>query len=798
MVASAENHDGGMLQSTDIRPIPDGGQPVSSVLDYVLEQHQPPHAADTHTAPRETVEVNGTPVPEDLRLLAHTVVERLVAHGHRAESAQAEVQAVLASSQDTARFLFHCVLHQEKRIERLEDDEQGSLGYVIDFLGGGGQGGAYLVYRFRERDIVAMKVCRFAAPGQTRPGVRVVHAVPDVVDPPGRPEAEDGSPPAPVSGNGNGAVLTQDFVPAPARTPQGNGIVGGVHDAEGDMRRYQAVDRFVLEIQAMQQLERIARERPEIAEDIAELAPVFKGSGTFQGRPYYMMQYEPGKSLATYFATPEAKDGCEAVRPFPERAGVDALMVTLRKLGFAHDQGILHRDVKPENLLLTVDGRIKLMDFGLANTTTAFRRESHTQEGTMMGTFDYTAPEQWQGKAVTESDDYAAAASVYRLVTGRQPLPHENFVELIKLHQQGVMPDLKGFRDHRFEDVLFTLMQKDPAKRGSRGGDRSRSAGREAIRRLFPGSSFADTYATADEFLEAPLKDLRIKMPVPSVQNGSLHRGYASPGELVDGLHAHYPALQNIFRLSAAHRRQMKRAGVLAAGAAAVLIPLGIAANHFWGGKKSASSPTQLVEKKPTSSVGLDTDAQERLLGISLFDQEPMRVSGGKIVTLRAGDRTAGALFQIQPAETVALMRLSNVSQLPEEFRERGRMAIVLMGGKNADTGQTQCVVWIAGRPEKDAVFLVDDGAGRLRMYTHDALLMSRRQHECAVSATHAEAYDDPVLRGIVEAFPEVTSAVGEMPGARGNPVVTMNGQVQNFRSELQARTAQPMRQGAP
>ena len=134
---------------------------------------------------------------------------------------------------------------------------------------------------------------------------------------------------------------------------------------------------------------------------------------------------------------------------------------------FAHEHGLVHRDVKPQNVLLNGDGRAKVTDFGIARSLDV--EGGLTQTGTVMGTSDYIAPEQARGARVdAQSDIYSLGVVLYELLTGEVPFPADNFVAVAMRHINEPPPSVRERRPDvspRLDAAIRRAMAKEPRDR---------------------------------------------------------------------------------------------------------------------------------------------------------------------------------------------------------------------------------------------------------------------------------------------------------------------------------------------
>jgi eukaryotic-like serine/threonine-protein kinase len=179
--------------------------------------------------------------------------------------------------------------------------------------------------------------------------------------------------------------------------------------------------------------------------------------GEEEGRQFIVFEYIDGENLKEHVVRQGRLDVREALEIAVEVA---------RGLAFAHEQGLIHRDVKPQNVLLNGDGRAKVTDFGIARTLDV---DGMTQTGTVLGTSNYIAPEQASGQRVdAHSDVYALGAVLYELLAGEVPFPGESFVAVAMKHMHEPAPNLLDARRDvplRVAAAVDRALEKDPEQR---------------------------------------------------------------------------------------------------------------------------------------------------------------------------------------------------------------------------------------------------------------------------------------------------------------------------------------------
>ena len=178
--------------------------------------------------------------------------------------------------------------------------------------------------------------------------------------------------------------------------------------------------------------------------------------GQADGRPYIAMEVIEGRSL---------KELIMNTGPLPIGEAIEYAKQILSALRFAHRHGIIHRDIKPHNILLGHENRLKVTDFGIAR----YGPSQMTEVGSIMGTAQYLSPEQARGAPVTASSDlYSAGIVLYEMLTGKTPFTGETPIEIAMKHlNEPPSPpsELRPEISPELDQIVLRSLAKDPHER---------------------------------------------------------------------------------------------------------------------------------------------------------------------------------------------------------------------------------------------------------------------------------------------------------------------------------------------
>jgi serine/threonine-protein kinase len=205
--------------------------------------------------------------------------------------------------------------------------------------------------------------------------------------------------------------------------------------------------------------------------------------GEIDGRLYLDMRLVEGSDVASLL---------DSGGPMSPARTVDVIEQVAQALDAAHGEGLVHRDVKPSNILVSTEGFAYLVDFGIAHSASI--GATLTATGATIGTLDYMAPERFDDAPVdARADVYSLACVLYQCLTGAKPFSGDTAASLINahLHYQPPLPTASfGGIPRQFDEIIARGMAKDPARRFASAGELARSA-RQALTSSVPAHAGA-------------------------------------------------------------------------------------------------------------------------------------------------------------------------------------------------------------------------------------------------------------------------------------------------------------------
>ena len=303
----------------------------------------------------------------------------------------------------------------------------------------------------------------------------------------------------------------------------GKGAMGTVYDARDPViDRRVAIKTITLpdpsDTEAQDELERFKREAQAAGRlTHRNIVGVFD-YGETDTLAYIVMEFVDGNSL---------KGVMEKQERFPVAETVRVMEALLEGLQFSHERGVVHRDIKPANVMITLDGQVKIADFGIARIESS----SMTQAGTIMGTPAYMSPEQFMGQTVdARTDIYSAGVVLYQMLTGERPF--EGSMTAIMHKALNTTPprpsELSVTAPAALDEVVAKAMAKRPEQRFASANEFA-----QALRAAFNGAgapSAGASGATPPQAAEADATVIATQRPrPPAASPAAPPRAAASP-----------------------------------------------------------------------------------------------------------------------------------------------------------------------------------------------------------------------------------------------------------------------------
>ncbi len=331
--------------------------------------------------------------------------------------------------------------------------------------------------------------------------------------------------------------------------------------------------RFVLEAKAAASLDH---------ENIVRVIDFGVEDGSYQ----MVMEFVEGESL---------KEVLERWRPVNFDLALAMVHQTCRGLEHAHSKGIVHRDIKPGNVMLTKGGTVKITDFGLAKLTQG--STVNTAADSILGTPLYMSPEQAFGESVDQrSDLFSLGTVLYELLTGRQPFASENYMGVIQNIIHKDIPSVRELNPEIPEDIEALVMRALAKNREQRF--QSARDFRNAIETLLGGDGLANALTALPALLERNTDTRLLTKPSSSPASTSMSRSRSS-------------AAAPWMTTSIAAKRKQRAKRVWLAMGIATFVAAGAAGYAFWPQLRSiatsvTSTPADVQQADASGNFGLD------------------------------------------------------------------------------------------------------------------------------------------------------------------------------------------------
>ena len=422
--------------------------------------------------------------------------------------------------------------------------------------------------------------------------------------------------------------------------------------------------------------------------------------GTYEGLVYLAMEYVEGRTLREILGE---------YGPLTPRQAFGVLEPVLAALGAAHHAGLVHRDVKPENILLADDGRVKVADFGLARATT--QATAQTSDGILLGTVAYLSPEQVsRGVSDLRSDVYSAGIVLYEMLTGQKPFTGESSMEIAyqHVHQDVPAPSEKvPSLSPMVDAIVARATRRDPAQRPADAAamlaELTGVAQRMSDAELDAGGAKAGRHASNEPVTRqmAPVDG----QPAAD-EDGAEQTAVVPAGQRASARGS-----------SPARKSRQRRIGTLIAVAGAALLVTGFAWWLSSGAKTNVPnvrSMTQAAATKAVQDAGLKVQVSEPVFS---EDVQPGLVAGS--------EPTSGSRVDRGSAVILHLSKGPERHEVPDLRGKTTAQAQQLLAGQNLKVGKITRA--FSTSVPKNRITSTDPAAGEeVRRNTAIALVVSK------------------------------------------------------------------------
>ena len=392
--------------------------------------------------------------------------------------------------------------------------------------------------------------------------------------------------------------------------------------------------------------------------------------GEADGRPYIAMEYLQGRTLKQVIQ----KEG-----PLPPERAIAVAMQVLAGLRYAHEHGVVHRDVKPHNVLVGDDGRIKVTDFGIAHAGDP----QMTEVGSIVGTAQYLSPEQARGRSVgPQTDVYSLGVVLYEMLAGRVPFEGDSSVAIAMQHVSDEAPPLRSLAPQVPESLAMVVahsMLKQPEQRY--GSADEFSADLDRVRRgLVPAAATALIEMPREPTEQVPaVEATRI---APRSEGPSLLSGEKLPPRPTPRKRSRWPWLLVLLL-------------VLAVGALAAFA-LGVGSGDDTPTTQTTGTTTQQTTAVQTRKLedlrGKSfQEAKSALAGYGLkLDVRPQRVRNAEAEAGVVVESVPPVDSELQSGDTVLLKISRGQKQVPNIVGETRADALDLLGADFKHTEESE------------------------------------------------------------------------------------------------------------